>query len=87
MRVTLVDVFDWALTEECFAQNWCGDMKPFIDKGKAVFAAEYIEQIMNLTTFTDTICNQAQQMKFSAILLNLDLDGKTVEKCSSSKNH
>ncbi len=73
----LVDAFDWALTEECFAQNWCENMKPFIDKGKAVFAAEYIEQ-MNPTTFTDTICNQAQQMKFSAILLNRDLNGKPV---------
>ncbi len=76
----LVDAFDWALTEECFAQNWCENMKPFIDKGKAVFAAEYIEQ-MNPTTFTDTICNQAQQMKFSAILLNLELDGNFVKNC------
>lgn len=76
----LVDTFDWALTEDCFAQNWCSDMKPFIDKGKAVFAAEYTDE-MNSTTFTG-ICNQAQQMKFSAILLNRDLDGKPVAKCS-----
>jgi Glycoside-hydrolase family GH114 len=56
-------------------------MKPFIDKEKAVFAAEYTDQ-MNSKTFTDTFCNQAQQMKFSAILLNRDLDGKPVAKCS-----
>lgn len=78
----LVDTFDWALTEDCFAQNWCGDMKPFIDKGKAVFAAEYTDQ-MSSTTFTDTFCNQAQQMEFSAILLNRDLNGKPVAKCFS----
>jgi endo-alpha-1,4-polygalactosaminidase (GH114 family) len=83
----LVNAFDWALTEECFAQNWCGDMKPFIDKGKAVFAAEYIGGKMDQTTFTNTVCNQAQQMKFSAILLNLDLNGEFVKNCSSSKNH
>lgn len=77
----LVDTFDWALTEDCFAQNWCGDMKPFIDKQKAVFAAEYTDQ-MNSTTFTSRVCNQAQQMKFSAILLNRDLNGKPVAKCS-----
>lgn len=77
----LVNAFDWALTEDCFAQNWCTDMKPFIDKEKAVFAAEYTDQ-MNSTTFTDTVCNQAQQMKFSAILLNRNLNGKPVAKCS-----
>jgi endo-alpha-1,4-polygalactosaminidase (GH114 family) len=82
----LVDAFDWALTEECFAQNWSEKMKPFIDKGKAVFAAEYIGQ-MNPTTFTDAVCNQAQKMKFSAILLNPELNGEPVETCSPSKNH
>lgn len=82
----LVDAFDWALTEDCFAQNWCGDMNPFIDKGKAVFAAEYTDQ-MNSTTFTDTFCNQDQQMEFSAILLNRNLNEKPVAKCSSLKIH
>ena len=77
----LVDAFDWALTEDCFDQKWCGDMKPFIDKGKAVFAAEYTDKT-NPTTFTNTICAQAQKMKFSAILLNRNLNGKPVAKCS-----
>lgn len=77
----LVDTFDWALTEGCFAQKWCSDMKPFIDKGKAVFAAEYTDR-MDSTTFTDTVCNLAQQMEFSTILLNRDLNGKPVAKCS-----
>jgi endo-alpha-1,4-polygalactosaminidase (GH114 family) len=81
----LVDAFDWALTEECFAQKGSEKMKPFIDKGKAVFAAEYIGKKMDQTTFTNTVCNQAQKMKFSAILLNLDLDGKFVKNCSSIK--
>ena len=77
----LVNAFDWALTEDCFDQNWCGEMELFIDQGKAVFAAEYTDQ-MNSKTFTDTVCNQAQQLEFSAILLNRNLDGKPVEKCS-----
>ena len=77
----LVNAFDWALTEDCFDQNWCGEMKLFIDQGKAVFAAEYTDQ-MNSTTFTDTVCNQAQQLEFSAILLNRNLAGKPVAKCS-----
>ena len=77
----LVDTFDWALTEDCFAQDWCKNMKPFIEEGKAVFAAEYTDQ-MNPTTFTDTVCNQAQQMKFSAVLLSRDLNGKPTAECS-----
>ena len=77
----LVDTFDWALTEDFFAQDWCKNMKPFIEEGKAVLAAEYTDQ-MNPTTFTDTVCNQVQQMKFSAILLNRDLNGKPTAECS-----
>ncbi|KAB8320631.1 endo alpha-1,4 polygalactosaminidase [Tolypothrix campylonemoides VB511288] len=50
-------------------------------EGKAVFAAEYTDE-MNSTTFTPRVCNQAQQMKFSAILLNRNLDGKPVAKYS-----
>jgi hypothetical protein len=76
----LVDAFDWALTEDCFAQKWCENMKPFIDKGKAVFAAEYTDE-MNSKKFTQIVCNQAQKIEFSTILLNRDLDGKPVAKC------
>lgn len=76
----LVGVFDWALTEDCFAQNWCKQMKPFIDKGKAVFAAEYTDEIKS-DKFTQKVCNQAQKIGFSAILLKRDLNGKPVAKC------
>jgi hypothetical protein len=32
--------FDWAILEDCFDQGWCADFSPFVQAGKAVFAAE-----------------------------------------------
>jgi len=66
----LVNDFDWALTEDCFYQGWCDQMKPFIQQGKAVFAAEYSDTGIRL----DGFCPQAMEMGFSAILKNRDLD-------------
>jgi len=66
----LVNDFDWALTEDCFYQNWCDQMKPFIQQGKAVFAAEYTDTGI---TFDD-FCPLAKEIKFSAIFKNRGLD-------------
>lgn len=62
--------FDWALTEDCFAGEWCEQMLPFIEAGKAVFAAEYTDTGISL----DEICPQAEELGFSLILKNRDLD-------------
>jgi hypothetical protein len=66
----LLPDFDWALTEDCFAQGWCDQMAPFIQAGKAVFAAEYTDSGMTLEQF----CPQARALRFSAILKHLRLD-------------
>lgn len=66
----LLPYFDWALTEDCFAEGWCEEMLPFIEAGKPVFAAEYTD--MDITT--DQFCPQANEMNFSAILKNRELD-------------
>ena len=66
----LLTHFDWALTEDCFADEWCGDMSPFIAAGKAVFAAEYTDTGITLGDF----CPQAATMQFSAILKHRNLD-------------
>ena len=62
--------FEWALTESCFAQDWCEEMLPFIESNKPVFAIEYIEEGMQTSDF----CPQAADLGVSAILKNLDLD-------------
>ena len=37
----LVDLFDWALNEECFQYDECEELLPFVQAGKAVFGVEY----------------------------------------------
>lgn len=37
----LVDVFDFAITEQCFEYDECDRLAPFVRAGKAVFVAEY----------------------------------------------
>lgn len=69
----LVAHFDWALTEDCFAQDWCDEMAPFVAAGKAVFAAEYTDEL-TLDQFLDQVCPQAGVLRFSAILKDRDLD-------------
>jgi len=68
--VDLLPYFDWALTEDCFAEGWCEQMRPFIEAGKPVFAAEYTDTGIT----TEQFCPQAEEMNFSAILKNRDLD-------------
>jgi len=64
--------FDWALTEDCFAEGWCDQMAPFIESGKAVFAAEYTDTGITL----DDLCPQAEAMQFSAIIKDRELDAR-----------
>jgi hypothetical protein len=68
----LLSYFDFAITEDCFDQGWCEQVLPFIQAGKAVFAAEYTDTGIELEDF----CEQAQQWGISVILKNRDLDAR-----------
>ena len=69
----LLSHFDWVLTEDCFVQEWCGEVVPFVAVGKAVFAAEYTDEL-TLSEFLDQVCPQAAMLGFSTVLKNRDLD-------------
>jgi hypothetical protein len=71
----LLPYFDWALTEDCFAQEWCDAVAPFVTAGKAVFAAEYTDEL-RVAQFLDQVCPQATALGFSVILKNRDLDAR-----------
>jgi hypothetical protein len=62
--IDLVDVYDFAITEDCFAYGWCNEVKPYIDNGKPVFAAEYTDMNIDFPS----ACTEAKQMKLSMIL-------------------
>ena len=56
----LVDVFDFAITEDCFDQGWCEQMTPFITAGKPVFAAEYTDTGVDF----QAACRKATELQF-----------------------
>jgi hypothetical protein len=65
----LVDLYDFAITEDCFEWNWCGEMSPFVDQNKAVLAAEYTDTGARLSRF----CPKAEALGFDAILKKRNL--------------
>lgn len=65
----LVTAFDWALTEDCFDQGWCEAMTPFLEAGKAVFAAEYTDTGVDF----EAACRELQPGGFSLILKDREL--------------
>lgn len=66
----LLPYVEFAITEDCFAQGWCQSMSPFIEAGKAVFAAEYTDTKTDLAE----ICPPARELHFSLILKQRELD-------------
>jgi hypothetical protein len=65
----LVSDFDWALTEDCFDQGWCEAMRPFLEAGKAVFAAEYTDTGIDF----GAACAELAPAGFSLILKDREL--------------
>jgi hypothetical protein len=63
----LVDVFDWALAEQCFEYDECERLQPFVAAGKAVFVVEY-------KIAAAVFCPLATQMGFNAMRKNLSLN-------------
>lgn len=65
----LVADFDFAVNEECFQYDECGDLKPFVKAGKPVFQVEYL-------TAPGTFCPKANSttFDFNAIKKSKDYD-------------
>jgi hypothetical protein len=72
----LVGVFDFAIVEECFQYEECGLYRPFTERGKAVFEAEYE---LDPAKF----CAAAGAIDFSAIRKSVDLFAQPWEPCVS----
>ncbi|MEY4508098.1 MAG: hypothetical protein RLZZ450_220 [Pseudomonadota bacterium] len=70
-------VYDWALTEDCFADGWCDEMKAYPDDGKALFMCEYTDTKIDFKA----ACAAAKSGNFSAILKKRELDA-WVEFCN-----
>lgn len=69
MVADLVDIYDFAITEDAFYYGWAGDMRPYIAARKPVFAAEYTDLPGDFAAF----CRQSKALGFSTILKKRDL--------------
>jgi hypothetical protein len=72
----LVGQFDFAIVEECFQYEECGYYRVFVERGKAVLAAEYE---LPLAQF----CDAAAALGFSAIRKSYDLFARPWEACGA----
>ncbi len=70
----LVDLYDFAIVEQCFQYEECGFYEPFVGAGKAVFEAEYELEPAEF-------CAQAEALDFSAIRKGLELFARPWEPC------
>jgi hypothetical protein len=70
MTVDLVDLYDFAITEDAFDQGWAARMHPYIEAGKPVFAAEYTETRVDF----EAACERAETLGFSLILKHRELN-------------
>lgn len=71
----LVEHFDWALNEQCFAYDECDLLLPFIEAGKAVFTIEYEENRADY-------CPLANALGFSTLTKTPDLDDEPPNACA-----
>jgi endo-alpha-1,4-polygalactosaminidase (GH114 family) len=58
--------FDFAITEDAFYYDWIGQMLPFVNAGKPIFAAEYTDMDVNF----DAACSWGKQHNVQFILKN-----------------
>jgi len=63
----LVDDFDFTVNEECFTNDECAGLTPFIKAGKAVLHAEY-------EVTPAQFCQQSRALRLSSIRKNWSLD-------------
>jgi hypothetical protein len=73
--ISLEPYFDFAVNEQCHEYEECMMMQPFIDADKPVLNAEYAQKYVdNSHQERDTLCTNAQQLKYQTLILPLFLD-------------
>jgi len=70
----LVEHVDFQVNEECFENQECDELAPFIRAGKPVFNVEYTGD--SLAERGEEICPDAVRRKFSTLIKRLDLNAE-----------
>jgi hypothetical protein len=68
----LVDVFDFAVNEQCHEYDECDAYAPFVEDGKPVFNAEYGQRYVDDPA---ALCARSRELGLRTLVLPLDLDG------------
>lgn len=66
----LAGVLDFAITENCLTDGWCGDLAVYPSSGRPIFAAEYDVPRRR----RDAYCAEAASMGLSLVFKTYDLD-------------
>ncbi len=70
----LVDYYDFGVNEQCHQYDECETLEPFIQAGKPVLNAEYLQQYVDDVDERQTLCDMANNAQLSTLILPLDLD-------------
>ena len=72
----LADEYDFAVNEQCHHYGECGELAPFLERGKPVFNAEYVDPDTKSEAEhrRDEICDAAQAAGTTTLILPLNLD-------------
>ncbi len=70
LAAALVASFDFAVTEDCLVDNWCGQMAPYADAGKPVLMIEYTDR--DLTA--NELCTLAAGTFGAVVIKHRELD-------------
>jgi len=74
----LVDVFDFAVNEQCHEFDECEAYAPFIEQDKPVFNAEYDQRFVDDPV---AVCRRSRDLGLRTLVLPLDLDNSFRISC------
>lgn len=78
----LVNIYDFAINEQCHEYDECDKLKPFIEQNKAVLNVEYTQKYKNnFQGARDNLCANAQKEQFSTLIMPYDLDDSFRYSC------
>ena len=77
----LVGDFDFSVNEQCHEFDECDLLSPFVDAGKAVFVAEYLDGYVNDAGVRDAMCADSRARNLRALVLSIDLDDSLRFSC------
>jgi len=70
----LVEYFDFSVNEQCHEFDECELLQPFIDGGKPVFNAEYLDRFVNDPAAREDLCADTLNLNLRTLVLPVGLD-------------